>query len=495
MIVGACRDVDPTPADALKRALAELAREPVTLTVPLAGLAEEDVARFIALAAPAAGSGELGAAVYAETEGNPLFVGEIVRLLGREGQLAESGSAPLAIPHSVRETIGRRLRHLSDDEQRPAHAGLGARARVRPQRPGARQRARARRRAGGARRGDGGARGLRGAGRDQPHALRPRPDPRRRLSPPDQGAPDRAAPPRRRGAGGHPRRRAGPASRRARAPLLRGRRLGPRRSTTPRRAGARAVAQLAYEEAVRLYALALAALDAGGAATAAERAELLLALGDAQGRRGDDAAREGDVPASGGRGARGRARRAARPRRRRLRRTVPVDARAGRRPPRPAPRGRARRRRHGRQRAARPAALAPGRGAPPRPDPRAPRAADGGGDPDGAQDRRPDHDRVRADRRRVRAARAAHRSRAAGQRGRDRHARDRRGRPRAAVRRPRARVLGLVGARRPRSPRARAGGDDPRRRGSPAARAAVDARRGARDARARPGPSSPRRRR
>ena len=40
---------------------------------------------------------------------------------------------------------------------------------------------------------------------------------------------------------------------------------------------------------MRLYALALAALDAGGAATAAERCELLLALGDAQGRRGDDA--------------------------------------------------------------------------------------------------------------------------------------------------------------------------------------------------------------
>ena len=38
-----------------------------------------------------------------------------------------------------------------------------------------------------------------------------------------------------------------------------------------------------------MYELALAALAAGGAATAAERCRLLLALGDAQGRRGDDA--------------------------------------------------------------------------------------------------------------------------------------------------------------------------------------------------------------
>ena len=49
---------------------------------------------------------------------------------------------------------------------------------------------------------------------------------------------------------------------------------------------------------------------------------------------------------------------------------------------------------------------------------------------------------------------------APGQRGRDRRARDRRRRPRAALRRPRARVLGLLGARRPRSPRARARRDD-----------------------------------
>jgi DNA-binding SARP family transcriptional activator len=103
LIVGAYRDVDPTLADPLARTLEELAREPVTRTLALRGLTEADVTRFVALA----GAGELGVAVFAETEGNPLFMGEIVRLLGSEGSVA--------IPHSVRETIGRRLRHLSED--------------------------------------------------------------------------------------------------------------------------------------------------------------------------------------------------------------------------------------------------------------------------------------------------------------------------------------------------------------------------------------------
>ena len=115
LIVGAYRDVDPTIADSLATTLTELAREPVTRTVVLAGLGAGDVERFIELAAPRASAAELGPAVHAETEGNPLFVGEIVRLLATERRLGESATAPLAIPQSVREVIGRRLRHLSDE--------------------------------------------------------------------------------------------------------------------------------------------------------------------------------------------------------------------------------------------------------------------------------------------------------------------------------------------------------------------------------------------
>jgi DNA-binding SARP family transcriptional activator len=115
MIVGAYRDIDPTLADPLARTLAELAREPATRTLALGGLGEADVERFIELAAPGASAAELAPAVHAETEGNPLFVGEIVRLLAAERRLGEPPTAPLAIPQSVREVIGRRLRRLSDE--------------------------------------------------------------------------------------------------------------------------------------------------------------------------------------------------------------------------------------------------------------------------------------------------------------------------------------------------------------------------------------------
>jgi DNA-binding SARP family transcriptional activator/tetratricopeptide (TPR) repeat protein len=113
MIVGAYRDIDPALADPLTTTLMELGREPVTRKLELAGLDEPDVVRFLELAAPRASATDLARMVHAETEGNPLFVGEILRLLASEQRLDEPPTAPLAIPQSVREVIGRRLRHLS----------------------------------------------------------------------------------------------------------------------------------------------------------------------------------------------------------------------------------------------------------------------------------------------------------------------------------------------------------------------------------------------
>jgi hypothetical protein len=54
-----------------------------------------------------------------------------------------------------------------------------------------------------------------------------------------------------------------------------------------RRAGSRAVAILAYEEAVRLYEMALEALDSKEPPDEPTRCELLLSLGDAQARSGE----------------------------------------------------------------------------------------------------------------------------------------------------------------------------------------------------------------
>ena len=79
-----------------------------------------EVARLIELTASTPPSEELAAAIHRETEGNPLFVGELVRLLASEGRLEEVARSPWkpSIPEGVREVIGHRLRHLSNDCKR-----------------------------------------------------------------------------------------------------------------------------------------------------------------------------------------------------------------------------------------------------------------------------------------------------------------------------------------------------------------------------------------
>jgi eukaryotic-like serine/threonine-protein kinase len=114
VVVGTYRDVDPAVKDPLAATLAELARESVTRRVHLGGFDEEDVARFIELTAETTPSAELVRAIHDETEGNPLFVGEVVRLLAAEGRLLEVEPAVLSVlPQGVREVIGRRLQRLS----------------------------------------------------------------------------------------------------------------------------------------------------------------------------------------------------------------------------------------------------------------------------------------------------------------------------------------------------------------------------------------------
>ena len=115
LVVCAYRDVDPTPRHPLTEMLAEIIREPVTRRLSLRGLRRQDVAAYVEAAASELASPALVSAVHEETEGNPLFVGEIVRLLSVEGVPPDS-AAPvrLAIPDSVHDVIARRLSHLSE---------------------------------------------------------------------------------------------------------------------------------------------------------------------------------------------------------------------------------------------------------------------------------------------------------------------------------------------------------------------------------------------
>jgi len=116
LLLAAMRDVDPAPAETLTAMLAEVAREPTTRRVSLTGLAEDEVAEYVQLTAAEIASPELASALHGQTEGNPLFVSETVRLLSLEGLPPQASGAPrLAIPPTVTDVISRRLAHLSPD--------------------------------------------------------------------------------------------------------------------------------------------------------------------------------------------------------------------------------------------------------------------------------------------------------------------------------------------------------------------------------------------
>ena len=97
--------------------LAEVARVSAAERLDPPGLTVDEVARYIELAASERPADGLAEAVHRETEGNPLFVGEIVRLLAEEGRLRrppEGAGQPLGITEGVKAVIGRRLARLSD---------------------------------------------------------------------------------------------------------------------------------------------------------------------------------------------------------------------------------------------------------------------------------------------------------------------------------------------------------------------------------------------
>jgi DNA-binding SARP family transcriptional activator len=118
LVVGAYRDVDPSLRDPLAETLTEFRRLPVTRFLPLTGLPEDGVASFVSLATGLEPAAQLVGALHRATEGNPLFVSEVVRLLASEEALESITDAAAwgrTVPESVRAVILRRLEHLSDN--------------------------------------------------------------------------------------------------------------------------------------------------------------------------------------------------------------------------------------------------------------------------------------------------------------------------------------------------------------------------------------------
>ena len=107
LIIGTYRDMELSRQHPLAETLGELTRERLFQRVLLRGLTQEDVGRFIEIAAGVTPPSALVNSVYTQTEGNPLFVTEVVRLLVQEGELSaekvqETDSWTIRIPEGVR---------------------------------------------------------------------------------------------------------------------------------------------------------------------------------------------------------------------------------------------------------------------------------------------------------------------------------------------------------------------------------------------------------
>jgi eukaryotic-like serine/threonine-protein kinase len=122
LLVATCRDVDLGWKHPLTHTLSELARQHVH-RFDLHGLGREDTTELVEATTGAIVQPALVDAIQAATDGNPFFTSEVVRWLASEGRLGNSAGSRLGIPPSVRDVIGRRLSRLSDTASHALLAG------------------------------------------------------------------------------------------------------------------------------------------------------------------------------------------------------------------------------------------------------------------------------------------------------------------------------------------------------------------------------------
>ncbi len=114
LIVATIRDTERPSA--LVDMLVQLRREHYFDRIELTGLDEEDATVLIGEFGPQGMPEHVNRALWEETKGNPFFLEEMVRHLGTTSPNPDgNGSAwPLELPEGIREVIGRRLATLSD---------------------------------------------------------------------------------------------------------------------------------------------------------------------------------------------------------------------------------------------------------------------------------------------------------------------------------------------------------------------------------------------
>ena len=126
LLIGTYRDTELDRAHPLADTLVDLRRDGTATRVVLRGLDLVGVATLLAAATSPNGIANhevLAHALHGESEGNPFFVGELVRHLRETGALVERDNRwtttrpveQLGIPEGVKEVVGRRLSRLSPE--------------------------------------------------------------------------------------------------------------------------------------------------------------------------------------------------------------------------------------------------------------------------------------------------------------------------------------------------------------------------------------------
>jgi class 3 adenylate cyclase len=122
LVLGAYRDTELGRNHALAGVMADVRRLPGVEQLPMVGLSVAEVAEFLSQAAGHALDDDgrrLAEILHAETEGNPFFVGEVLRHLVETGTVRRhdrwvvANSGRVAVPEGVRDVVGRRLGRLS----------------------------------------------------------------------------------------------------------------------------------------------------------------------------------------------------------------------------------------------------------------------------------------------------------------------------------------------------------------------------------------------
>jgi DNA-binding SARP family transcriptional activator/tetratricopeptide (TPR) repeat protein len=114
-IIGALRDRAPRPSSGLARTLAAVSRVAAHRRLRLGPLGPTEVAQLVHRETGHDPGPDTARRIHARTEGNPLFVRELSRMLASSGVFTEDAVARIGVPSSVRDLVRHRMDGLDED--------------------------------------------------------------------------------------------------------------------------------------------------------------------------------------------------------------------------------------------------------------------------------------------------------------------------------------------------------------------------------------------